>query len=184
MWSLLKGDWNVYVVTVSELRWPPCPYSVKTLKTLLLQNQGCFEAKSWYIASRLTVYQVYSNDSGRLTFDLLTARLKLRSMYLYGENIKKSFSQGSFIRRDRSEKDGTKKTGPVSSHRKNLYPSWDLIIFGRYISYSFLQNAYQNFQIFPIIKKIMQSNKPKSAVEKTGLNFRSNDHVLNFCKNR
>ena len=33
------------------LRWPPCPYMVKILKNLLLQNQESFEAESLYIAS-------------------------------------------------------------------------------------------------------------------------------------
>ena len=31
-------------------RWPPCPYMVKTLKNLLLQNQNSFGSVSWYKA--------------------------------------------------------------------------------------------------------------------------------------
>ena len=47
----VKRDWKfVQMVTVREVRWPPCPYLVKTLKNLLFQNQESFEAESWYIA--------------------------------------------------------------------------------------------------------------------------------------
>ena len=41
MWSLLRlGEWKIAkMVTVHWPRWLPCPYMVKTLKNLLLQNQ-------------------------------------------------------------------------------------------------------------------------------------------------
>ena len=54
MWSLLlKDDWKfVQMVTVSKSRWLPCPYMVKTIKNLLLQNQESFGAESWYKALR------------------------------------------------------------------------------------------------------------------------------------
>ena len=52
MWSLLlKGDWNsLQMVTVRKSRWPPCPYIVKPLRNLLLQNRESFGAKYWYKA--------------------------------------------------------------------------------------------------------------------------------------
>ena len=66
----------------------------KTLKSLFLQNQESFEGESWYIASRLKVYQICSNDIHRLTFDLFNARTNLDLLkHLYGENVEKSFSQ-------------------------------------------------------------------------------------------
>ena len=33
-------------VAVRQLRWPPCPYMVKTFKNLLLHNRGCLGAES------------------------------------------------------------------------------------------------------------------------------------------
>ena len=44
-------------------------YMVKTLKKILLQNQGGFEAESWYKASGMQGLPT-SNDDPRMTFDL------------------------------------------------------------------------------------------------------------------
>ena len=33
------------MVTVRSLRWPPCPYMVKTFKNLLVQNRECLGAE-------------------------------------------------------------------------------------------------------------------------------------------
>ena len=41
----------------------------------------------------LKVYQFYSNNDPRQTFDLLKARSDLHSHHLYGKNVEKSFSQ-------------------------------------------------------------------------------------------
>ena len=38
-------------VTVHWLRWPPCPYMVKTFKNLLLQNPGCLRAENLHKSS-------------------------------------------------------------------------------------------------------------------------------------
>ena len=38
------------MVLVTWLRWPPCPYMVKTLKNLLLQNQLTDDLETWYVA--------------------------------------------------------------------------------------------------------------------------------------
>ena len=35
---------------VTWLTWPPCPYMVKTLKNLLLQNQLTDDFETWYVA--------------------------------------------------------------------------------------------------------------------------------------
>ena len=42
----------------------------------------------------------------------------------------------------------------------------------------------QIFKYFPLLKKYFQLNRPMSAGEKTGPNFRTNDHVLRFCEYR
>ena len=97
MWSLLlKGDSKfIQMVTVRKSRWPPCPYMVKTLKNLILQNRESFGTESWYIASRtqgFEVYQVCSNDDGRLTFDLNCGMVKFASLYiLMGKMLKSHF---------------------------------------------------------------------------------------------
>ena len=48
IWSLLRlGEWKIAkMVAVHWPRWPPCPYMVKTLKNLLLQNRGRLGAES------------------------------------------------------------------------------------------------------------------------------------------
>ena len=39
------------MVAVGWLRWPPCPYIVKTFKNLLLQNRKCLGAESLHESS-------------------------------------------------------------------------------------------------------------------------------------
>ena len=83
---------------------------------------------------------------------------------------------GSCIRRDSAEKDGTKKQ-PLSFLELN--------IFCRRIIYSvFFKMHIQNFKYIPLLRKYCQLNRPMSAGEKKGPNFRANDNVLNFCKYR
>ena len=41
----------VQTVLVTWLRWPPCPYMVKTLKNLLLRKQNADDLEIWYAAS-------------------------------------------------------------------------------------------------------------------------------------
>ena len=96
MWSLLlKEDWKiVQMITVRHSRLPPCPYMVKTLKNLLLQNQESFKAESWYIASRTQGLQSCSNDDPRLTFDLFTAKSNLHPhAFVWGKYWKVIFSK-------------------------------------------------------------------------------------------
>ena len=45
------GGTKVQTVLVTWPRWPPCPYMVKTLKNLLLQNQKAYDLETWYAAS-------------------------------------------------------------------------------------------------------------------------------------
>ena len=79
-------------------RWPPCPYMVETLKNLLLQNQESFEAKSWYIHSigdsRSTNFVQMMVVGWPLTF--LWQDQICTPIHLYGENVKKLFSQTAF----------------------------------------------------------------------------------------
>ena len=83
----------VQMVTRSWTKWPPCPYMVETLKNLLLQNQECFGAESWYIAlrTRSTKFVQMMIIGWPLTF-LRQGQICV-SMHFYGENVDKSFSQ-------------------------------------------------------------------------------------------
>ena len=52
------GEWKfVQTVQVTWPRWPPCPYMLKTLKNLFLQNQKAGDLESWYVASSTRVLQ-------------------------------------------------------------------------------------------------------------------------------
>ena len=53
IWSLLRvGERKIAkMVAVRWLRWPPCPYMVKTFKNLLLHNGGCLGAESLHESS-------------------------------------------------------------------------------------------------------------------------------------
>ena len=53
IWSLLRvGERKIAkMVAVRRLRWPPCPYMVKTFKNLLLHNRGCLGAESLHESS-------------------------------------------------------------------------------------------------------------------------------------
>ena len=88
MWSLLlKGAWKfVQMVTVRISRWPPCSYMVKTLKSLL-QNQESFMAESWY--TRFTKFVQMMTLGWPLTFSR-QGQICV-PMHLYGENVKKLF---------------------------------------------------------------------------------------------
>ena len=54
IWSLPgAGEWKIAkMVAIHWPRWPPCPFVVKTFKNLLLQNQGCLVAESYWINYR------------------------------------------------------------------------------------------------------------------------------------
>ena len=57
IWSLHgMREWKfVQTVQVTWPRWPPCPYMVKTLKTLLLQNRKVDDLETWYATSSAQV---------------------------------------------------------------------------------------------------------------------------------
>ena len=50
MWNLLGMGEEKFVQMVQVIwpRWPPCPYVVKTLKNLLLQNWKADDLETWY----------------------------------------------------------------------------------------------------------------------------------------
>ena len=52
IWRLLRAREQKFVqmVLVTGPRWPPCPYMVKTLLNLLLQNQKVDDLGTWYVA--------------------------------------------------------------------------------------------------------------------------------------
>ena len=48
----VKGRLKIYINGHGPfIKMRPCPYMVKTLKNLLLQNQESFKAEFWYIVS-------------------------------------------------------------------------------------------------------------------------------------
>ena len=52
IWKLM-GAWEwkfIQMSTVTWLRWPPCPYMLKTFKNLLLQNQLTDGLGTWFVA--------------------------------------------------------------------------------------------------------------------------------------
>ena len=57
IWKL-EGEWEWKAIQSSWVTWPtwpPCPYMVKTLKNLLLQNQWTNDLETWYVASCMGV---------------------------------------------------------------------------------------------------------------------------------
>ena len=53
IWNLPgAGEWKIAkMVAIRCPSWPPCPYTVKTFKNLLLQDRGCLMAESLHISS-------------------------------------------------------------------------------------------------------------------------------------
>ena len=45
---------SIQLVYVTIPRWPPCPYMVKTFKTLLLWNRKADNHEIWYAAAAST----------------------------------------------------------------------------------------------------------------------------------
>ena len=57
IWKL-EGEWEWKFIQMSWVTWPtwlPCPYMVKALKNLLLQNQLTNDLETWYVASCMGV---------------------------------------------------------------------------------------------------------------------------------
>ena len=52
---LWEGGTKVQTVLVTWPRWPPCPYMIKTLKDLLLENPKADDFETWYAASSARV---------------------------------------------------------------------------------------------------------------------------------
>ena len=80
------------MVTVRQLRWPPCPYMVKTLKNFL-QNQESFETESRYIASGTRFIKFVQMMIVGLPLTFLQQGQNCIPIHLYGEDVEKSFSQ-------------------------------------------------------------------------------------------
>ena len=87
-----KGFANLFKWFRFWTRWPPCPYMVKILKNLLIQNQESFEAESWYIIedSSSTKYVQMMIVVWPLTF--FTARSNLHLYrFVWGKKLKNLF---------------------------------------------------------------------------------------------
>ena len=70
--------WGMKVCSNSP-RWLPCPYTVKTLKNLLLRNQKANDLETWYapLGARVLLYQDCSNDDPGLILIYFMARSNL-----------------------------------------------------------------------------------------------------------
>ena len=66
----------IQMVLVTWPRWPPCPYMVKILKILLL-NQKADDLEAWYAALGAWVLPSCSNDDTGLTLTYFMARSNL-----------------------------------------------------------------------------------------------------------
>ena len=72
------GEWKfVQTVLVAWPRWPPCPYMVKTLKSLLLRTKRPMTLKHAMQHRMHKYYQVCSNDDPGLTLTYFTASSNL-----------------------------------------------------------------------------------------------------------
>ena len=57
-------------------RWPPCPYMVRTLKNLLLQNQSTNDLETWYVALCMWILPRLFKLSPWVDLDLFYAKVK------------------------------------------------------------------------------------------------------------
>ena len=64
-------------------RWPPCPYMVKTLKNLLLQNQLTNDLETWYVALCMWVLPRLFKLSPWVDLDLFYAKVKFDHIGFY-----------------------------------------------------------------------------------------------------
>ena len=79
IWSLLETGERKFVqmVLVTWPRWPPYPYIVKTLKSLLLRNQKANDFETWYAASGTWVIPNLFKWWSWVDLDLFYARSNL-----------------------------------------------------------------------------------------------------------
>ena len=64
------------MILVTWPTWPPCPYMVKTLKNLLLQNQWTNDLETWYVALCMGVLPKLFKLWPWVDLDLFYAKVK------------------------------------------------------------------------------------------------------------
>ena len=64
------------MVWITWPRWPPCPYMVKTLKNLLLQDQQTDDLETWYVALCMRVLPRLFKLWPWVDLDLFNAKVK------------------------------------------------------------------------------------------------------------
>ena len=85
IWSLLRlGEQKIAKMVAVCLRWPPCPYIVKTFKNLLLQNRGCLGAESLHKPLRIGGLPVAKMMVLHWCLTFFTAGKVCFPMHLYG----------------------------------------------------------------------------------------------------
>ena len=89
------------MVQVTWPRWPPCPYMVKTLKNLLLQNQKSYDLETLHVTSGTQVLQSLYKWWPWVDLDLFYSKVKLGHLYVWmGKTAKKSFNGGKLAAKD------------------------------------------------------------------------------------
>ena len=89
------------MVQVTWPRWPPCPYMVKTLKNLLLQNQRSYDIETWHVESGTQGLRSSYKWWPWVDLDLFYDKVKLCHLYVWmGKTVTKSFNGGKLAAKD------------------------------------------------------------------------------------
>ena len=73
--SIRRGNESVKNNLGHTTRWPPCPFMVKTFKTLLFQNPKSYDLETWYVALGCQAPQcIYINHDPMMTLTYFTTR--------------------------------------------------------------------------------------------------------------
>ena len=89
------------MVQVTWPRWPPCPYMVKTLKNLLLQNQKSCDLETWHVALGTQALQSLYKWWPWVDLDLFYGKVKLGHLYVWmGKTVIKSFNGWKLAAKD------------------------------------------------------------------------------------
>ena len=83
-----KNENKIQMSWVTWLTWPPCPYVVKTLKNLLLQNQLTDNLETWYVALCMWVLPRLFKLSPWLDLDPFYAKVKFGHIGFCWEKMK------------------------------------------------------------------------------------------------
>ena len=84
----------IQMVEVTWPRWPPCPYTVKTLKHLLFRNKKADDLETWYSASGAWVLPSLFNWWSWVDLDLFYGKVKFGPLcFCMGKRYNNRFSR-------------------------------------------------------------------------------------------